>query len=748
MFRLFRGIARAIDRNEGAAIFSAVALVLLLAAAVVLWKKRDEVRLVAMIAARNLFATKMNIIIGFIMLLGTFFVLVGNAFIDSIDEGMTRSLQNSIAGHIQVYSSNSKEELSLFGTFGGDSNIRAITDYSKMKAAIEQHENVEKVVPMGVRGALVTSGNIIDVTLERLRKAYKARDEGKAIAQEPGETRSDINEQIASVRDHVRQMVSVLKSDQERMKAIVTEKAINKEEVEAIEKAASEQFWADFDKDPYGNLEFLENRIAPLMADGDLLWLMYTGTDFDAFEDAFDRLTIVEGQMVPKGQRGFLLTKFVLENNFKLKTARRLDLIKEGREINFKTIKDDATLQRHVKQNMTQTREIILQLDRIKTETMTKRLQDFLKTDEPELTKLLATFFETTDENFKERYDFFYAQLAPMLTLYRVKVGDVITITAFTSSGYVQSQNIPIYGIHEFKGLEKSFIAGSLNLMDLMSFRDLYGFLTPEKKAELDELKKASAAKDVRREDAEAELFGSGDSIVAEATPGVIDDAKTLGNSLGDSLHREDLIKRVYSKDEIENGMVLNAAVFLKDKDDIRKTIAAMNKSFADQKLDYKAISWQEASGFIGQLVLAAKGVLYLAILIFFTIALVVINNAMMMATLQRVREIGTMRAIGARRGFVLSMVLMETVSLGVVFGAFGALLGWGAVALMGKVGIPANSDELYFFFSGPRLHPSVSFGNIVAAFIIVLLVSAISTFYPAFIATRVQPVKAMQTDE
>lgn len=708
-----------------------------------------HLRLLIQIAARNLFATKMNIIIGFIMMLGTFFVLVGSAFIDSIDEGMTKSLQNSIAGHIQVYSSKSKEELSLFGTFGGDSNIGAITDYSKLKEALEKHPNVEKTVPMGIRGALVTSGNIIDTTLERLRKAYKARDEGKAITVEPGETRSDVNEQINAIRDHVRQMVNVLKSDQQRMLTIVTEKAINKDEVEAIEKAASEQFWAEFDKDPYGNLEFLENRIAPLMADGDLLWLMYTGTDFETFEKAFDRLTIVEGQMVPKGQRGFLLTKFVLENNFKLKTARRLDQIKEGKEINFKTIKEDPTLQRHVKQNMTQTREIILQLDRLKTETMTKRLQEFLKTDEKELSKLLATFFETTDENFKERYDFFYAQMAPMLTLYRVKVGDMITITAFTSSGYVQSQNIPIYGVHEFKGLEKSFIAGSLNLMDLMSFRDLYGFLTPEKKAELEELKKQSAAKDVARENAEAELFGSGDALVAEATPGVIDEAKQMGsNSFADTLKREDLLKRVYNKDEIEKGMVLNAAVFLKEPRKLRRTISDLNRSFEEQKLDYKAISWQEASGFIGQLVLAAKGALFLAVIIFFVIALVVINNAMMMATLQRVREIGTMRAIGAQRGFVLSMVLMETVALGVVFGALGAALGYAVIAWLGVKGIPANSDELYFFFSGPRLHPSVSVGNLILAFVIVIIVSAISTFYPAFVATRVSPVKAMQTDE
>ena len=93
-------------------------------------------------------------------------------------------------------------------------------------------------------------------------------------------------------------------------------------------------------------------------------------------------------------------------------------------------------------------------------------------------------------------------------------------------------------------------------------------------------------------------------------------------------------------------------------------------------------------------------------------------------------------------------MVLVETLALGVVFGALGAGLGSAVVTWLGHVGIPAQNDQLYFFFSGPRLLPHVSVGNVVAAFLAVLAVSAISTLYPAIVATRVSPVKAMGSDE
>ena len=66
-----------------------------------------------------------------------------------------------------------------------------------------------------------------------------------------------------------------------------------------------------------------------------------------------------------------------------------------------------------------------------------------------------------------------------------MRVGDTLTIKAFTKSGYVQSVNLKVYGTFTFQGLEKSPLAGELNMMDLVSFRELYGFLTDDKQAEI-----------------------------------------------------------------------------------------------------------------------------------------------------------------------------------------------------------------------------------------------------------------------
>ena len=227
----------------------------------------------------------------------------------------------------------------------------------------------------------------------------------------------------------------------------------------------------------------------------------------------------------------------------------------------------------------------------------------------------------------------------------------------------------------------------------------------------------------------------------------VINDAKELGDNKG-RIARLEMGERVYDVTEIESGAVLNAALILKDPSKLDRTLTELNEMAKKDNLNLKAISWQAAAGSLGQFVFIGKMILYFAVFVIFIVALVIINNAVMMATLQRVREIGTMRAIGAQRGFVLSLVLIETVLLGIVFGSGGTGLGAIAVTYLGKIGIPAANDFLYFFFSGPRLYVTLGLGSVVGAFFIICIVAAISALYPAIVATRVSPLQAMQTED
>ena len=133
-----------------------------------------------------------------------------------------------------------------------------------------------------------------------------------------------------------------------------------------------------------------------------------------------------------------------------------MDLIHEGLTLKGKKIAKDPDLQDLVKQNRLQTREIVLQLDPLSTKkavASSRRRSDSKETDLPEA---LYAFFDTTDANIESRYKVFYDQLAPLLELYRIKPGEMLTIKAYTKSGYVDAVNVKVYGTFQFKGLEKS----------------------------------------------------------------------------------------------------------------------------------------------------------------------------------------------------------------------------------------------------------------------------------------------------
>jgi ABC-type lipoprotein release transport system permease subunit len=203
-----------------------------------------------------------------------------------------------------------------------------------------------------------------------------------------------------------------------------------------------------------------------------------------------------------------------------------------------------------------------------------------------------------------------------------------------------------------------------------------------------------------------------------------------------------------YDPAQLEQGDVLNAAVIVKDPRRIAQTIKEIEAAGAKAGIPLHAITWQKASGLVGQFVTMIRAVLYISVLIIFAVALVIINNALVMATLERMPEIGTLRAVGAQRRFLLGMLLVEALAVGVLFGSLGALLGAGVVGVIHAVGIPAANDILYFLFSGPRLHPSLSPANVIISLGIVLAVSAISSIYPGLLAMRVSPRQAMQSDD
>jgi FtsX-like permease family len=299
--------------------------------------------------------------------------------------------------------------------------------------------------------------------------------------------------------------------------------------------------------------------------------------------------------------------------------------------------------------------------------------------------------------------------------------------------GQTHTADVRLYGTYSFRGLESSPQASSIDLLDLVTSRQLLGAMDTEHLAEIAALRQAAGATDIAREDAERELFG---------TPRTETPAPVLAALPRSAPERGR--DGPYDPSLLERGAVLHVAVVLKDPAQLDQTLQDLRAASERAKLPLNVIPWQQAAGVVGEFIGLMQGVLVAGVALILLVGLVVINNALVMAMLERVQELGALRTIGAQRRFILWMVVGEALAVGLIFGALGTLVG--ALVLRGAsvFGLPSVNDVTLFLFSGPRLFPVFSPGYGLFGIAAVTVVSVVSSLYPALLATRVSPRVAM----
>ncbi len=120
------------------------------------------------------------------------------------------------------------------------------------------------------------------------------------------------------------------------------------------------------------------------------------------------------------------------------------------------------------------------------------------------------------------------------------------------------------------------------------------------------------------------------------------------------------------------------------------------------------------------------------------------IANTMIMSILERTREIGIMKAIGAEDREIKLIFFVEAAVLGVCGGVIGVLFAWAIDAIANRLAYrfilkPQGASFVDFFY----LPPWLSIGAILFA----LGVSILAALYPAARAARIDPVRALRHD-
>lgn len=121
------------------------------------------------------------------------------------------------------------------------------------------------------------------------------------------------------------------------------------------------------------------------------------------------------------------------------------------------------------------------------------------------------------------------------------------------------------------------------------------------------------------------------------------------------------------------------------------------------------------------------------------------IINTMLMAVLERTRELGMLMAIGMRKPKVFSMIMIETVYLSLVGGPLGLLLAYLAVQYFGKYGIDLGDAAYGEMGFSNIVYPFLAAAEYLNVAIMVLIMAILAAIFPAYKALQLNPAEAIR---
>jgi putative ABC transport system permease protein len=122
-------------------------------------------------------------------------------------------------------------------------------------------------------------------------------------------------------------------------------------------------------------------------------------------------------------------------------------------------------------------------------------------------------------------------------------------------------------------------------------------------------------------------------------------------------------------------------------------------------------------------------------------IVLISIMNVMIMAVYERIREIGTIAAIGTLPGKILSMFVIEGFSLGVLGAFVGNVIGLVIVRILDLAKITFDFGRE----TGLVLSPTLQTSDILVVSVIVIIVAVLGSLQPALKASKMEPITALR---
>lgn len=208
---------------------------------------------------------------------------------------------------------------------------------------------------------------------------------------------------------------------------------------------------------------------------------------------------------------------------------------------------------------------------------------------------------------------------------------------------------------------------------------------------------------------------------------------------------------QVYVNQEVVQGAkflndnsISEIAVLLKGSDFLPGTLADLKKSQKELKVQ----SWEELMPELANsLVMYEQIQLVIMAIVMLALAFGIVNT-MMMAVLERTKEIGMLMAIGVKRLQIGAMFFLESLFLSLIGLPFGLFLTYLLTSYFGAKGINLEqfAEGINSFGFDSIVYPIMKQEFYISISIVVFFISMIASLFPFFKAIKQNPVEALKT--
>jgi ABC-type lipoprotein release transport system permease subunit len=290
---------------------------------------------------------------------------------------------------------------------------------------------------------------------------------------------------------------------------------------------------------------------------------------------------------------------------------------------------------------------------------------------------------------------------------------------------------VGVKGVIKYNALNQLW--GNFGWVDIESYRNCQGYIAAQDQATL-----------VLSED-EKQLLGGAeadlDNLFSENGGGVV---SSTDQPVKQNQQVEKTIVSDQKQTDFDIGTYNLVLVRLNNHSDLDAKVNIVNKHLKDAGVSVRAITWKKAIGTVGSMAMLIRMALIVFVGFLFFVAIIIIVNTLSMAALERTPEIGMMRAVGARKGFISTMFFGETALLSFFFGGIGIVAGYFTVWILALCKFTSENDMVQLLFGGDSFNPFLSGWDITISVILLSIVTLIAVIYPMLLARSITPLDAI----